>query len=116
MLIRNNTRDLVSMSLSVTCRDVTGASCLGSSGTKATVLWAGALNGVDVEVPALGEVVHVFSLCFLVPGQYTLLGAAVIKDPKRCPVPEPKQILVEVGQEPLCYSGPPFTVDVIGTS
>lgn len=41
ILIRNNTRDSISMSLSVTCRDVTGASCLGSSGPKATVLWAG---------------------------------------------------------------------------
>lgn len=41
ILIRNNTRDAVSMSLSVTCRDVTGASCLGSNGTIATVFWAG---------------------------------------------------------------------------
>ncbi|CAM6105164.1 unnamed protein product [Calypogeia fissa] len=116
MLIRNNTRDAVSMSLSVTCRDVTGASCLGSSGTKATVLWAGALNGVDVEVPALGEVVHAFALCFLVPGQYTLLGAAMINNPTRSVGAESKLLIVEAGQEPLCYSGPPFTVDVIGTS
>ena len=39
MLIRNNTRESVTLSFSVTCRDVTGDNCLG--GDKATVLWAG---------------------------------------------------------------------------
>lgn len=80
------------------------------------IVVSGALNGVVVEVPALGEVVHAFALCFLVPGQYSLLGAAVINDPKRCLGPESNLLIVGVGQEPLCYSGPPFTVDVIGTS
>jgi hypothetical protein len=69
-----------------------------------------------VEVPALGEVVHAFALCFLVPGQYTLLGAAVIKDPDTSPIQETLLTLAEAGREPFCYSGPPFTVDVIGTS
>ncbi|BFI25493.1 trafficking protein particle complex subunit 9 [Marchantia polymorpha subsp. ruderalis] len=116
MLVRNNTREAVTMSLSVTCRDVTGASCLGSSGAKATVLWAGALNGVDVEVPALGEVVHGFALCFLVPGQYTLLGAAVINDPDESLGPNSNLQYPESEPEPLYYSGPPYTVNVTGIS
>lgn len=39
MLVRNNTRESVTLSFSVTCRDVAGENCLG--GEKATVLWAG---------------------------------------------------------------------------
>ncbi|XP_024360781.1 trafficking protein particle complex II-specific subunit 120 homolog [Physcomitrium patens] len=102
MLVRNNTNEAVKMTLSVTCRDVTGTSCLGAAGTKATVLWAGTLDRVNVEVGALGEVVHRFSLCFLVPGQYTLLGSAVINS--------------QPGHEALSYTGPPFAVDVVETS
>ncbi|KAL2651263.1 hypothetical protein R1flu_019391 [Riccia fluitans] len=117
MLVRNNTHEAMTLTLSVTCRDVTGASCLGSSGAKSTVLWAGALNGVDVEVPALGEVVHAFALCFLVPGQYTLLGAAVINDlPEDSLGAKSMGPFAEIAQEPLCYSGPPFTVNVTGIS
>jgi hypothetical protein len=41
MLVRNNTNEAMKMTLNVTCRDVTGTSCLGASGSKATVLWAG---------------------------------------------------------------------------
>lgn len=43
ILVRNNTKEAVAMTLSVTCRDVAGASCLGS-GSKSTVLWAGNFN------------------------------------------------------------------------
>jgi len=55
-----------------------------------------------VEVGALGEVVHRFALCFLVPGQYTLLGSA--------------HIASKPPHEPLSYTGPPFAVRVVGTS
>lgn len=41
MLVRNNTNEAVKLTLNVTCRDVTGTSCLGATGSKATVLWAG---------------------------------------------------------------------------
>lgn len=102
MLVRNNTNEAINMTLSVTCRDVTGTSCLGSTGSKATVLWAGTLDGVNVEVGALGEVVHRFALCFLVPGQYTLLGSAVIDS--------------QPASETLNYTGPPFAVHVVETS
>jgi hypothetical protein len=64
-------------------------------------VFAGTLDGMEVEVGAVGEVVHHFALCFLVPGQYTLLGAAVIQS--------------QTFHEPLCYSGPPFAMLVAGT-
>lgn len=39
VLVRNNTKDLIKMNLSITCRDVAGENCV--EGAKATVLWAG---------------------------------------------------------------------------
>lgn len=39
VLVRNNTKDMIRMTLSVTCRDVAGENCV--EGKKATVLWAG---------------------------------------------------------------------------
>ncbi|CAK9146466.1 unnamed protein product [Ilex paraguariensis] len=38
VLVRNNTREKIRMSLSITCRDVAGENCV--EGKKATVLWA----------------------------------------------------------------------------
>eukprot|EP01018_Ginkgo_biloba_P039779 Gb_03735 [translate_table: standard] len=110
ILVRNNTREAIRMILSITCRDVAGENCF--DGTKATVLWAGVLSGIDVEVPPLGEVIHPFALCFLIPGEYTLLGAAVIH--------QANEILrararTDSAQEPIFCSGPPFRVHVVGT-
>lgn len=98
------------MILSITCRDVAGENCF--DGSKATVLWAGVLSGIEVEVPPLGEAIHPFAVCFLVPGEYTLLGAAVIH--------QANEILrararADSAQEPIFCSGPPFRVHVIGT-
>lgn len=39
VLVRNNTKELIKMNLSITCRDVAGENCL--EGPNATVLWAG---------------------------------------------------------------------------
>lgn len=39
VLVRNNTKEMIKMSLSITCRDVAGENCI--EGTKATVLWSG---------------------------------------------------------------------------
>ena len=64
------------MILSITFRDVAGENCF--DGSKATILWDGVLSGIEVEVPPLGEAIHPFVLCFLVPVEYTLLGAAII--------------------------------------
>lgn len=110
MLVRNNTRESVTLSFSVTCRDVAGENCLG--GEKATVLWAGALNGVEVEVPPLGKIVHTFALCFLVPGEYTLLGAAVIHQNSELLGSSLK--LSSDGAQSLTCSGPPFRLYVSG--
>ncbi|CAL5332035.1 unnamed protein product [Camellia sinensis] len=38
VLIRNNTKEMIRMSLSITCRDVAGENCI--EGKKATVLWS----------------------------------------------------------------------------
>ncbi|KAG5601567.1 hypothetical protein H5410_032937 [Solanum commersonii] len=51
VLVRNNTKEMIRVSLSITCRDIAGENCV--EGDKATVLWA---------------------------GEYTLLAAAVIDD------------------------------------
>lgn len=39
VLVRNNTKEMIKMSLSITCRDVAGENCI--EGTKPTVLWSG---------------------------------------------------------------------------
>lgn len=39
VLVRNNTKELIKMSLNITCRDVAGENCV--EGAKATVLWTG---------------------------------------------------------------------------
>jgi len=39
VLVRNNTKEMIRMSLNITCRDVAGENCV--EGTKATVLWSG---------------------------------------------------------------------------
>ncbi|KAL4579325.1 hypothetical protein LXL04_015466 [Taraxacum kok-saghyz] len=110
VLVRNNTKELISMSLSVTCRDVAGENCI--EGTNSAVLWSGALSGMKVDVPPLEEIKHSFSFYFLVPGEYTLLAAAVIEDPNeilraraRC----------SLSDEPIFYRGPPYHVRVNGT-
>ncbi|KAK2973346.1 hypothetical protein RJ640_015101 [Escallonia rubra] len=111
VMVRNNTKDLIKMGLSITCRDVAGENCV--EGNKATVLWAGALTGVTMEVPPLEEIKHTFSLYFLVPGEYTLLAAAVINDANdilraRARANSP--------DEPIFCRGPPYHIRVIGTA
>ncbi|XP_023884691.2 trafficking protein particle complex II-specific subunit 120 homolog [Quercus suber] len=111
VLVRNNTKDLIKMSLSITCRDVAGENCV--EGAKATVLWAGILSGITIEIPALQEIKHSFSLYFLVPGEYTLVAAALIDDANdilraRARTHSP--------DEPIFCCGPPYNVRVIGTA
>mgnify|MGYP007109632260 FL=1 len=73
---------------------------------------AGALNGVEIEIPATGKIVHTFSLCFLVPGEYTLLGAAVIHQKNEI-ISSPRKQPSDVVQNLSC-SGPPFRLFVSG--
>ncbi|KAK8505406.1 hypothetical protein V6N13_045845 [Hibiscus sabdariffa] len=111
VLVRNNTKETIKMSLSVTCRDVAGQNCV--EGTKATVLWAGVLSGITMEVPPLEESKHSFSLYFLVPGEYTMVAAAVINDANGVLRARAK---CESPDEPIFCRGPPFHVRVIGTA
>lgn len=111
VLVRNNTKDLIKMNLSITCRDVAGENCV--EGAKATVLWAGILSGITIEIPPLQEIKHSFSLYFLVPGEYTLVAAALIDDANdilraRARTHSP--------DEPIFCCGPPYNVRVIGTA
>ncbi|KAG5244419.1 trafficking protein particle complex II-specific [Salix suchowensis] len=94
VLFRNNTKDMIRMSLSITCRDVAGENCV--EGTKATVLWSA-----------------FFSLYFLVPGEYTLVAAAVIEDANDILRARSK---TGSPDEPIFCRGPPFHVHVIGTA
>lgn len=110
VLIRNNTKELIQMSLSLTCRDVAGDNCI--EGHNATVLWAGILSGISLEIPPLEEVAHPFSLYFLVPGEYSLLAVAVIDDANdvlraRARTNSP--------EEPIFCRGSPFRINVTGS-
>uniref|UniRef100_A0A7N0USL5 Trafficking protein particle complex II-specific subunit 120 homolog n=1 Tax=Kalanchoe fedtschenkoi TaxID=63787 RepID=A0A7N0USL5_KALFE len=111
VLVRNNTRETIKMSLSITCRDVAGENCI--EGEKATVLWDGILNDVTMEVPSLQETMHRFTLYFLVPGEYTLAAAALIEDANEVLRARAKTASTD---EPIFCCGPPFRVRVMGTS
>ncbi|XP_052173250.1 trafficking protein particle complex II-specific subunit 120 homolog [Diospyros lotus] len=111
VLVRNNTKETIRASLNITCRDVAGENCVESD--KATVLWAGVLTGVTKEVPPLQEIKHSFSLYFLVPGEYTLLAAAVIDGPNDILRARAK---ANSSDEPIICRGPPFHVQVNGTA
>eukprot|EP00257_Ricinus_communis_P014774 XP_015572532.1 trafficking protein particle complex II-specific subunit 120 homolog [Ricinus communis] len=111
VVVRNNTKEMIRMSLSITCRDVAGHNCV--EGSKATVLWAGVLNGIIMEVPALQESKHCFSLHFLVPGEYTLVAAAVIADANDVLRTRAR---TDSADEPIFCRGPPFHIRIIGTA
>ncbi|KAH0664225.1 hypothetical protein KY284_029156 [Solanum tuberosum] len=110
VLVRNNTKEMIRVSLSITCRDIAGENCV--KGDKATVLWAGVLNGVTMEVPPLKEYRHSFSLYFLVPGEYTLLAAAVIDDANEMLRARARATSCD---ESIFCRGPPFHIRVNGT-
>lgn len=111
VLVRNNTKDAIKMGLSITCRDVAGENCV--EGTKATVLWAGVLNGITMEIPPLQEIKHSFSLYFLVPGEYTVVAAALIADANDILRARAR---TDSPDEPIFCCGPPFNVRVNGTA
>ncbi|KAF6147422.1 hypothetical protein GIB67_016779 [Kingdonia uniflora] len=109
VLVRNNTREMITVNLSITCRDVAGENCI--EGNKATVFWSGVLSGISVEVPPLQEIKHSFSLFFLVPGEYTLVAASVIDDANDILRARAK---TDSPDEPIFCRGPPFHVSVVG--
>ncbi|KAL6544336.1 hypothetical protein OROGR_010833 [Orobanche gracilis] len=109
VLVRNNTMDNIKIDLSITCKDVAGQNCI--EGDKATVLWEGVLTGIAMEVPPLEEIRHTFSLYFLIPGEYTMLAAAVIDDASEVLRARARTHSLE---EPIFCRGPPFHVRVHG--
>ncbi|XP_068314419.1 trafficking protein particle complex II-specific subunit 120 homolog isoform X2 [Pyrus communis] len=111
VMVRNNTKEMIKMSLSITCRDVAGENCVEC--TKATVLCSGVLSGITVEVPPLGEIKHSLSLYFLVPGEYTLVAASVIDDANDILRARAR---TKSSDEPIFCRGPPYHVRVVGTS
>ncbi|XP_022976088.1 trafficking protein particle complex II-specific subunit 120 homolog isoform X2 [Cucurbita maxima] len=111
VIVRNNTKEMIKMSLNITCRDVAGENCI--EGPKSTVLWNGVLSGITLEVPPLEETTHSFSLYFLIPGEYTLSAAAIIDDATdilraRARTSSP--------DEPIICCGPPYHLRVNGTT
>lgn len=110
VLVRNNTKEAIRIKLGVTCKDVAGENCI--EGHKATVLWEGVLTGVAMEVPPLQEMTHTFTLYFLIPGEYSLLAAAVIGDANEVLRARAR---TNSSEEPIFCRGPPFHVRVNGT-
>ncbi|PON71290.1 TRAPP II complex, Trs [Parasponia andersonii] len=111
VMVRNNTKDMIKMSLSITCRDVAGENCV--EGAKATVLLAGVLSGITMEVPSLQEIKHSFSLYFLIPGDYTLVANAMIDDANDILRARARTDSLD---GPILCRGPPYHVHVVGTA
>lgn len=111
VMVRNNTKELIKMSLSVACRDVAGENCVECA--KATVLCSGVLCGITMEVPPLEEIKHSFSLYFLVPGEYSMIAAAMIEDANDILRARAR---TKSSDEPIFCRGPPYHVRVVGTA
>jgi hypothetical protein len=109
--IRNNTKETIRMNLSISCKDVAGENCFDEN--SATVLWAGVLSDIYLEVQPLQEVVHPFSIYFLVPGDYSLQAASVIIDATDVLRARAK---AESPDEPILCRGSPFHIHVVGTA
>lgn len=73
---------------------------------------SGVLTGVAMEVPPLQEMTHTFTLYFLIPGEYSLLAAAVIDDANEVLRARAR---TNSSEEPIFCRGPPFHVRVNGT-
>lgn len=76
-------------------------------------LLAGVLNGVTLEVPPLKETTHSFSLYFIVPGEYTIVAAAVIDEGNEVLRARAK---TDSPDEPIFCRGSPFHVRVLGNA
>uniref|UniRef100_A0A0E0KSG0 Uncharacterized protein n=1 Tax=Oryza punctata TaxID=4537 RepID=A0A0E0KSG0_ORYPU len=109
--IRNNTKETIRMNLSISCKDVAGENCFDEN--SATVLWAGVLSDIYLEVQPLQEVVHPFSIYFLVPGDYSLQAASVIIDATDVLRARAK---AESPDEPILCRGSPFHIHIVGTA
>lgn len=66
-----------------------------------------------MEIPPLQEIKHSFSLYFLVPGEYTLVAAALIDDANDILRARAR---TDSPDEPIFCCGPPYNVRVIETA
>lgn len=73
----------------------------------------GVLSGITMEVPPLQEIKHSLSLYFLVPGEYTLVAAAMIDDANDILRARAR---TDSPDEPILCRGPPYHVRVVGTA
>jgi len=74
---------------------------------------SGVLSGITIEVPPLEEIKHCFSLYFLVPGEYTLVAAALIENATDVLRAKAR---AESPDEPIFCRGSPFHLQVAGTA
>lgn len=75
--------------------------------------YSGVLSGITMEVPPLQEMKHIFSLYFLIPGEYTMLAAAKIDDANEVLRARAR---TNASDEPIFCRGPPYHVRVNGTT
>lgn len=73
----------------------------------------GVLTGITMDVPPLEEIRHIFSLYFLIPGEYTMSAAAVIDDANEVLRARAR---AKSFDDPIFCRGPPFRVRVNGTA
>ena len=73
----------------------------------------GVLSDIHLEVPPLQEVVHPFSVYFLVPGDYSLQASSVIMDATDV---LRARVKAESPDEPILCRGSPFHIRVVGTA
>lgn len=76
-------------------------------------LYVGVLCGITMEVPPLEEIKHSFSLYFLVPGEYSMIAAAMIEDANDILRARAR---TKSSDEPIFCRGPPYHVRVVGTA
>ncbi|CAI5461664.1 unnamed protein product [Closterium sp. Yama58-4] len=136
LTVTNQSKGKLAVSVSVTCRDVTGETCVGEATQKQHVMWAGTLNGIDATLDPGQSLHHKFSLCFLVPGEYTLFAAAVVDNQGPSPTsllashaqlagrpghtqnPNPWWAVLDASRRPqtICCTSLPHAITVLGAA
>ncbi|CAI5515424.1 unnamed protein product [Closterium sp. Naga37s-1] len=136
LTVTNQSKGKLAVSVSVTCRDVTGETCVGEATQKQHVMWAGTLNGIDATLDPGQSLHHKLSLCFLVPGEYTLFAAAVVDNQGPSPTsllashaqlagraghtqnPNPWWAVLDASRRPqtICCTSLPHAITVLGAA
>jgi hypothetical protein len=80
---------------------------------KSIFIFSGVLSEITIEIPPLQQIKHSFCLHFLVPGEYTLLAAAVIDDANDILRARAR---ASSAAEPIFCRGPPYHLRVLGNA